>query len=262
MTLRVRMLRGGLMFLLMAGLSGCLPSGQGSTEEEKEPHFLAGRNCISSMDYKGAIEEFEKALEANPHSAAAHRQLGILYEEREPDPAAAIYHYEQFLELRPNAENADVIRQHINNCKQDLAKTVLPLTVSPAAQHEFEQLAEENKQLREELDKWRAYAARLQAATNVISQAAPGIVVAERPVPASPATFSPAGGQLASVQPAHPEASVPGSTGMRTYVVKSGDSLYGIARRTGVKLDALKAANPGLEPLRMRVGQTINIPAP
>ena len=41
------------------------------------------------MDYKGAIESFSKALEVNPRSAKAHFELGWLYEEKDPDPAAA-----------------------------------------------------------------------------------------------------------------------------------------------------------------------------
>ena len=105
MTFLARLTCGALTVLLLAGVSGCLPSGQSQMEEEKESHFLAGKNCVNSMDYTGAIEEFEKALRANPDSASAHFQLGWLCEEKEPDPAVAIYHYQQFLKLRPNAEN-------------------------------------------------------------------------------------------------------------------------------------------------------------
>ena len=33
-----------------------------------------------------------------------------------------------------------------------------------------------------------------------------------------------------------------------------------IARKYGVKVEALMAANPGLDPRRLRVGQTLTIP--
>src|ERR1041385_6227410 len=104
MTFRTRLFRGTLALLLCAGLSGCVP-GQGQSEEEREPHFLAGKSAINGMDYKGAIEAFEKALEVNPHSASAHFELAWLYDQKEPEPAAAIYHYEQYLQLQPNAGN-------------------------------------------------------------------------------------------------------------------------------------------------------------
>jgi LysM repeat protein len=250
MSFRVRLSGGALAVLLLAGLNGCLPSSPSQMDEEKESHFLAGRSCLSTMDYRGAIEEFEKALEANPRSASAHFQLGWLYEEKNPDPAAAIYHYEQFLKLRPNWDNAEVIRQHINNCKQDLARTVLPLPVSPGMQHEFEQLAEENKRLRDELEKWRAYTSRLQGTTSPPAQPAGGSVT----TPSS--TQAPTTNPPAETRP----ASSPGAA--RTYVVKAGDSLYSIARKNGLKLEALMAANPGLDPRRLRIGQTLNLPPP
>src|SRR5581483_2145598 len=134
MTLLVRLFCGALALLLCASLHGCTPPAPGLSEEEKEPHFLEGKSCVGSFDFKGASDRFEQALEVNPHSASAHFQLGWLYEEKEPGPAAAIYHYEQFLKLRPNYENAEVIRQQITICKQDLAKTVLPLPVAPEMQ--------------------------------------------------------------------------------------------------------------------------------
>ena len=47
----------------------------------------------------------------------------------------------------------------------------------------------------------------------------------------------------------------------RTHTVTAGETALRIARRYGVSLDALLAANPGLEPRRMHVGQVLNIPS-
>ena len=79
------------------------------------------------MDYQGAVEAFEESLEVNPHSAAAHFQLAMLYDEKESDPAAAIYHYQQYLKFDPNAENAEIVNQHIATCKQQLAADVMAM---------------------------------------------------------------------------------------------------------------------------------------
>lgn len=46
-----------------------------------------------------------------------------------------------------------------------------------------------------------------------------------------------------------------------TYVIKSGDTFAKIASQQGVSLDALLAANPGTDPRRLSIGQTIKIPA-
>lgn len=49
---------------------------------------------------------------------------------------------------------------------------------------------------------------------------------------------------------------------MNQYVIQPGDSLYKIAQAFGVELEALIAANPGIEPQNLQVGQVLNIPDP
>ena len=241
--------RGLLAGLLCAGMSGCLPSGQGEFEEEKESQYLAGINCLNRMDYGGAIEAFEKAVEVNPRSAAAHFQLGCLCEDKEPkQPAAAIYHYEQFLKLRPAADKAEFVRDHINNCKQDLAKLVMPLPIPAGMQREFERLAEDNQRLREDNERLRSqWAVRGPVfATNPPGPAGP------RTAPNPPPGNSPR-------PPAAGGGRTPAATG-RTHTVQAGETPMAIARKYGVKLDDLLRANPGLEPKRMRPGSTLNLP--
>lgn len=47
----------------------------------------------------------------------------------------------------------------------------------------------------------------------------------------------------------------------KTYKVKSGDTLWGIAQKYGITVEALKAANPKVDPKAMRVGTILVIPA-
>ena len=57
------------------------------------------------------------------------------------------------------------------------------------------------------------------------------------------------------------EGSAPGTVSSDgTYTIKSGDSLAKIARANGVSLADLEAANPGIDPKRLKVGQKINLP--
>lgn len=49
------------------------------------------------------------------------------------------------------------------------------------------------------------------------------------------------------------------ATATKTHTVASGDTLYGIARKHGVSVDTLIAANPGVDSRALRIGQTINI---
>jgi LysM repeat protein len=253
------------LFALWAGiaLGGCMPPDQNQSDEEREPHFVLGKSRINAMDYQGAIEAFQEALEVNPHSSAAHFELGWLYDEKETDPAAAIYHYQQYLKWCPNAGNAEVIKQRIESCKQQLAADVLPLPSTPAAQQQINQLIEQNQRLQDEVNKWRAYYASQQPAQNQSSTAPdhpvpPPTVNPVSPQPAQNNTLAPAR-TPAENRPAHPTAA---KETPRTHTVVAGETAVRIARRYGLPLDALMAANPGLEPRRMRVGQVLNIPSP
>ena len=250
--------------LLCAVVGGCMPQGQSQLDDEKEPHFIEGKRAVNSMDWGGAIDEFEKAVEANPRNASAHFELGWLYEEKEPDPAAAIYHYQQFLKLRPTADTAEAVRQRITNCKQDLAKAVLPLPSAPGVQHDLEQLIQENKQLRAELDQWRAWY-KAQQTNHPTPQAGisqPVVQATQEVLPAQIAQ-TPQSNPRAAVSNSNyvPHVSVPSHhAGMRTYIVQPRDTLASISRKFNVKLDSLAAANPGIDPRRLRAGQTVNIP--
>jgi LysM repeat protein len=78
---------------------------------------------------------------------------------------------------------------------------------------------------------------------------APSDIFAQTPVPTEVA--SPA-----------PEASVEATTppGGTTYKVKAGDTMWAISQKYGITVAALKAANPTVDPTKMRIGSILNIP--
>ncbi len=256
-----------LLFAVLLGvtLSGCVPADQ---DEEKEPHYVLGQSRVNAMDYQGAVEAFEESLEVNPHSAAAHYQLGMLYENQEGDPAAAIYHYEQYLKFDPRAENADLIRQHIAACKQQLAADVLPLPSSPQAQEQLEKLVEQNRQLQQQvaglqdtLKQWNAwYAGEMAAKSNAAMQQTETVPQqTQTETPAQPA-------QPQVTQPVAPKPTYPASYSVsqggsaRTHVVERGETALAICRRYGIRLSELENANPQVNLTRIRVGEVLNIP--
>jgi LysM repeat protein len=274
--------------LLGLSLGGCNPMGPGQNDEEKEPHFLAGKGHLNTMDYPAAVESFEKALTLNPKSAAAHFELGCLFAQKVPDPAAAIYHYERFLKLRPKAPNAEWVNQIILASKQELARTVSLGPVTEKQQRDLEKLAEDNKRLteenrrlNEEAAKWRASAAtppRPQTNPPVrITQPTPTPTNSQSPSLAlasattAPPVLPPA---LSGRDPHQPEGLNRGPLGpgaspapkgapvepLRTHIIKPRETLAGIARQYGVKLEALSAANPKANPRRLHPGQTLTIP--
>ena len=247
------------------GFSGCSPTTEGQTDEQKNPYFVAGKGRVAARDFKGAIEAFEKALEANPHSALAHFELGVLYEQhgdhQQDDYVSAMYHYNRVIKLRPNEYPSDNARQRLAGCKQELVKAEALAPVFQTMQRDLEKLREENELLRRRLEAGQSSSRPAVAAGPVPNYQ--GITVAVRSNSTANSTGSihptrsPVPTSRERVTPLPPATS---ST--RVHTVKSGDTAYSIARQYRVRLDVLLSANPGVDPKRIKIGQTLTIPNP
>ena len=53
-----------------------------------------------------------------------------------------------------------------------------------------------------------------------------------------------------------------GAVEKKTYAVKSGDTLSGIAKKLGISMDDLAAANPDVDPTRLQIGQELTLTRP
>jgi LysM repeat protein len=67
-------------------------------------------------------------------------------------------------------------------------------------------------------------------------------------------------GAGASIPTPTPPSGQPPATGPTTYTVQNGDWIYAIARKFGISVPALLAANPGINPNFVYPGQVLNIP--
>lgn len=276
-----RRLLPGLLLLALC-VAGCIPTRDGTQDEQREPNFQRGQELRKQLDHQGAAEAFERALEANPRSASAHFELGLLFEQHLNEPATAIYHFERFLKLLPKSDRAEIVRQRASNCKMELAKLFLIApNNAPSAQKELdklkaevERLSLENHQLRRQLETFAARgAAPTPMPTPVVTASAAGAAPptkaapTTKPAPPTPTPPRPAPTSVTFTNPAPapaPKTAKAATTASvaRTHTIKSGDIPATIAKQYGVKLEALLAANPGLDPKRMKIGQTVTLPAP
>ncbi len=235
--LRLRAIsRAGGLLALAACLNGCIP-GDPRVDEEKDPHFQRGITLVNGLDYKGAADEFEKALEENPRSAAAHFELGCLCDSMS-NSAAAIYHYERHLELMPNSPHAAMIQQRIHGCKQDLAKSEFLPPNTQNLQRKVDELLVENQSLREKLAAAQRQPGMAQAA-----------VEPSRPA-VEPVRLTQAVQNAQALPAARP----------KTHVVRERETISSIAAQYGIKASAILAANPRIDPRRLHVGQSLQLP--
>jgi LysM repeat protein/Tfp pilus assembly protein PilF len=147
------------MFLAIS-LVGCSQFKRSNVADEKDPYYLEGERRQSGLDWEGAIQSFERALQSNPNNAAAHLQLGVIYAERKNDFATAVYHYQKHLTLFTNSPRADTIKQQINYCKRELAKTHSYALVSRDVQRELERLTMTNQIYAKRIEQLEAELAR------------------------------------------------------------------------------------------------------
>ena len=260
-----RALCGALFFALLG--TGCWPPGPSPQDEQKDPYFIVGSNRVRGRDFRGAIEAFTHSLENNPRSSAAHFELAILNEQHEKDFPAAIYHYQRFLALQPGSDKAEIVKQRMDGCKQEIAKSSLMLIAPPSQLREIEGLKESLQKLALERDDLRRQltAAQAKAGRDFVNPAnAP--VAPPKPAPkppgtppgSTPPTPTPSPGATTTTQNGTPKPTE--AAGRRTHSVKSGETPGSIAKQHGIPVTSLLNANPGLDPKRMRIGQSLNLP--
>ncbi|MBI1841413.1 MAG: LysM peptidoglycan-binding domain-containing protein [Verrucomicrobia bacterium] len=278
--------RALLIVLFLATLSGCAPQPDGQSDEQNDQFFQLGNRLLRERDYKGAVDAFEKSLELNPRSVAAHYELGLLYENRLNEPAIALYHYKQVLRFRPSGHPAEIVLARTKGCEQEIAKNVALVQVDPAVMAELERLKEENRRLQRDLETMRALASsNVQAYTN-----APPLNDPRADTAATSKPNAPQGGDTAYLGRATQTNSLarplgqivsrtnnvsqsggarpgPVNSGVtvnarafRSHTVRERETFSSIARQHGVGVAALRAANPTVSPERLRPGQLIRVP--
>ncbi len=239
--------------VIAAGLTGCGPGTQ-DRMEERDPLVKRALARKAAGDTDGAIELFERAIERKPSLARPHLDLGLLYDQVKTNYVRAIYHYERYLELRPDSEKKALINELIYRTRLNYAVS-LPDRPSSAVQ--------EIAMLKEEIKSLKARLADAQSAP--VAPAAPanagGAGGAAPPVKGKPPAK---GAAPAEAVPPNPE---PAQPPVQTYVVQAGDTLSSIAirmYRDQSKWKLIYDANRGIlpSPQSVRPGQTLMIPKP
>lgn len=263
-------------------VSGCGWLDRAAGNPKQEAHFMEGENLRRTAQYTAAREAYQKALEVNPANYFAHQELGDLYYQHFNDPGTALYHYRRYLEVGQRVNGKTFTDPTADTCIQGsefkLAERVVSQLARQRTSVELDQLKRENDALRQQVaEAQRQLQIRALEARNGLVTPTPAPTPGSTPPPPSgtPATGSgttptpapaprsnvPAPAPTPAVTPRPPATPTP-SRAATTYTVRPGDTPATIAKANGIKVTALLAANPGLDPRRMKVGQTLQVPPP
>jgi tetratricopeptide (TPR) repeat protein len=251
---------------MFAFACGCERSGPISgAQGENEANYQRAKKLGEQHDFEGAAEFYKRALAVNPEFASAHLELGLLCDDKLGDPIAAIYHYRQYLELRPDSDKRQLVTDFIERAKLSLAAK-LPQSpiIDPS---ELTRLQNEKAAMLQENAMLRTRVAELEKAASVAA-AKPMVSAESAPTSASatPVTPSAAPVVMASAPVTLPVEDAPvESTRGRMHIVQKGDTLYSLALRYyGARAgwERIYQANRSGLPSRdqLKVGQQLVIP--
>lgn len=201
-------------------------------------------------DKDAAMICLRRALDKNPCLAQAHLRIALLYDEYKKDYVRAIYHYQRYLELRPDTEKRKMIESRVRDAEVSFGATLSGRTAR--AGEEYRSLQAENARLLNALREVRRnLAARIAASSPSASRSSTGD------------NDGSVTRLLAAEDKASPDTNE--STG-RVYVVQPNDTLSTIAAKVyedPKKWNRIYEANRSIlgdRPDILKVGQTLNIP--
>ncbi|MGA2443961.1 MAG: LysM peptidoglycan-binding domain-containing protein [Opitutaceae bacterium] len=255
--LRTVNLSSGLLLLLFLA-AGCERGDRlALSAETDDPQYRRGQQLLKQGHNQDALGAFLKVIEKRGDDAPeSHLEAGLLYQQYiGPDPIAAIYHFNRYLELQPNARQADLVRQRKDAAMREFARSLPALSLeSQAARLELmsriDELQKENLQLKDEIATLHQSGV---GSTGRRGAAAPAETTSPPPPMRTPlfnlSTTGPAGAVArpapAVRPPAATAANSPSNSGRR-HVVVQGDTLYKIAQRyygSGSKWPEILEAN-------------------
>jgi len=238
-----------------------------ATIEGRERNDVMVRAAVAKMNsgnVDGALQIYAEVLDRNPKMAVAHMDMAIIFHDSRKDYLRAIYHYERYLELRPDAEKKRIIEDRIRLAGLSYAARVAQ---DGSAVAEVGKLSNAMSELKKENDALRNNVRQLNLQLQQSKSVPADTVVTTQKVRTTLPIQddAPAGMPNAALMAGKPKTTIAGRPVVRSYIVKRGDSLRSIAvehyRDINKAGDILKANRDKLgSPAQLKIGQVLALP--
>ncbi len=248
------------------GLAGCADRSSFETVTEVEdPIYRRAKDLFDRGMENEALENYLRLIQnRNGNAPESHLDAGNIYLNHLKDPETAIYYFRKYKALlsregTPQAKaRIELVDDLIKTARKQFAATLdMKVYQDPLERIKLldtiQELRQENETLKRQLADART---RL---TGYVSAAQPATEAAAQPAErVRPEATRPAASPAAAPAP-------PAQTNVRTYTIKSGDSLYKIARVAygdSNRWREILAANPTAipDPKNLKVGTVIVLP--
>lgn len=244
---------------------GCDKFRPGDTDERREANFQTAYNLGLQGLTDDAIKAYYRALEANPYNATAHRELGQLFFEKKRDYVMTVYHLRRCVQIRTNRNDRDAndysIEQVIKQAQLQLAIEFTSQIGRQQAQSQVDELKRRNAELEAVVARLNQQLGQTATAQPVVDNRTPKPVAeTQKRAVAEPVRTLTDTAKPVSRTTETPTTAAKPAASPRTHVVKSGDTPATIARQYHVSTQQLMNANKGLDPKKLRVGQSLNLP--
>ncbi len=212
-----------LILLLLAVGGGCgRDVARRDAREASDPMMRRAAAKAAEGDVDYAIDLYRKALDLEPRMARASLNLAILLHDAKRDYVRALYHYQRYIELRPDTEKRALIENRMRLARQSFVAELSPQAADTAVQRELADLRKAHANLQERFKAVQRELADVRRDERRV-----------QPEPASPLS----------------------------HTVRTGENLTHIARQYGVSVTDLVRINKLKDANAIVVGQVLTVPA-
>lgn len=108
-----------LFFISVLSLVSCMPENVILIEEREERQFKLAKEFQIQGRHSDALITYLGLISYRQNSPESHLEVGYIYLNIMEDPIRSIYHFDRYLELKPESENSVQVNQLIESAKKE-----------------------------------------------------------------------------------------------------------------------------------------------